>query len=72
MEIVLPIFFNDTETPKLRNAAFGVMIRCQPSLSLLQKVATHTWFEKSREVGSFVTSTLESFGNSTLPCMQLL
>lgn len=72
MEIVLPVYFNDTETPKVRNAAFGVMIRCQPSIAILERIATYSWFEKSREVGSFVTSTLETFGNSTLPCMQLL
>nr|AXN69712.1 vitellogenin-1 [Pardosa pseudoannulata] len=68
LEIVSPLFFNETETPQLRNAAFGVLIRCQPSKEVLQHIAILTWKEQSNEVGSYVTSTLDTFGNATLPC----
>lgn len=68
---VIPLFFNETESHKIRTGAFGVLIRSQPSLEVLQHVAVRSWTEQSNEVGSFVTSTLENFGNSTHPCMQL-
>ncbi|KAG8195222.1 hypothetical protein JTE90_027963 [Oedothorax gibbosus] len=70
-DIVLPVFFNKTESPKVRNAAFAVYARSHPTLGSLQHVAEQTWKEPSVEVGSFVTSTLETLGNSTTPCHQL-
>ncbi|CAL1274401.1 unnamed protein product [Larinioides sclopetarius] len=70
-DIVLPIFSNKTEAPKIRTSAFGVFVRSYPTLGDLQYVAEQTWHEPSIEVGSYVTSTLETFGNSTIPCDQL-
>ncbi|GFT35398.1 uncharacterized protein NPIL_285041 [Nephila pilipes] len=69
--IVLPVYVNKTEPPKLRIASFGVFIRSFPSLGELQLVAEESWKENSIEVGSYVTTTLEKFGNSSNPCDQL-
>ncbi|XP_055934149.1 uncharacterized protein LOC129963676 [Argiope bruennichi] len=70
-DIVLPIYTNKTEPPKIRTAAFGVFARSYPTLGDLQHVAEETWHEPSIEVGSYVTSTLETLGNSSIPCDQL-
>ncbi|GBM81737.1 hypothetical protein AVEN_113955-1 [Araneus ventricosus] len=70
-DIVLPIFTNKTDPPKIRTSAFSVFIRSYPTLGDLQHVAEQTWNEPSIEVGSHVTSTLETFGNSSIPCDQL-
>ncbi|XP_054720073.1 LOW QUALITY PROTEIN: uncharacterized protein LOC129229731 [Uloborus diversus] len=72
LSIVAPIYFNKTEEPKLRAAAFSILLRSQPSRELLEHVAHDTWYETSKEVGSYVTSSLEYLGNSTLPCDQLV
>ncbi|GFQ69748.1 uncharacterized protein TNCT_134081 [Trichonephila clavata] len=69
-QIVLPVYVNKTEPPKIRTAAFGVFIRSYPSLGELQLVATETWTEPSLEVGSHVTHTLDTLGNSSDPCYQ--
>ncbi|GFQ69744.1 DNA-directed RNA polymerase subunit alpha [Trichonephila clavata] len=70
--IVLPVFFNRTEIHKVRMAAFSVFINTNPSLGILQEIVQKSWSEPSVEVGSFVTSTLETYGNSSLPCYQAL
>ncbi|XP_035233591.1 uncharacterized protein LOC118205412 [Stegodyphus dumicola] len=67
LDLVVPVFFNETENHKIRTAAFGVLLRTKPSLSLLTLIADQSWKEESEEVGSFVTSVLESHGNSSLP-----
>lgn len=69
--IVLPVYINKTEPPKLRIAAFGVFIRSYPSLGELQFVAEETWRENSLEVGSYVTKTLTVMGNSSDPCDEI-
>ncbi|XP_015930210.1 vitellogenin-6 isoform X2 [Parasteatoda tepidariorum] len=70
-DILVPVFFNSTEPPKLRAAAFSVILHTKPTLSLLELVAFHSWEEPSEEVGSYVTSSLETFGNSSIPCHQI-
>ncbi|GFY42879.1 uncharacterized protein TNIN_267811 [Trichonephila inaurata madagascariensis] len=70
-QIVLPVYFNKTEPPKIRTAAFGVFARSYPSLGELQHVAADSWTEPSIEVGSYVTNSLETFGNTSDPCYQL-
>ncbi|GBN46292.1 DNA-directed RNA polymerase subunit alpha [Araneus ventricosus] len=70
--LLLPIYLNRTEPPKARMAAFSVFIKTNPSLGILQQIAQRTWKETSLEVGSFVTSTLDHYANSSLPCLQLL
>ncbi|CAL1274403.1 unnamed protein product [Larinioides sclopetarius] len=70
--LVLPIYLNRTEPSKARIAAFSVFINTNPSLGILQQIAQRTWKETSLEVGSFVTSTLEHYANSSLPCIQLI
>ncbi|XP_054717797.1 uncharacterized protein LOC129227286 [Uloborus diversus] len=71
LKIAAPIFFNRTEKAKVRNAAFNVILRSQPSRELLEHIVHDTWHETSLEVGSYVTSSLETFGNSSMPCDQL-
>ncbi|GFX48335.1 DNA-directed RNA polymerase subunit alpha [Trichonephila clavipes] len=70
--IVLPVFLNRTEIHKVRMAAFSVFIKTNPSLGILQEIVQISWSEPSVEVGSFITSTLETYGNSSLPCYQAL
>ncbi|GFT50106.1 DNA-directed RNA polymerase subunit alpha, partial [Nephila pilipes] len=70
--IVLPVFLNRTEAHKVRIAAFSVFIKTNPSLGILQEIVQKSWSEPSAEVGSFITSTLENYGNSSLPCYQSL
>ncbi|KAF8781744.1 Vitellogenin like protein [Argiope bruennichi] len=66
-----PDIYQQNEPPKIRTAAFGVFARSYPTLGDLQHVAEETWHEPSIEVGSYVTSTLETLGNSSIPCDQL-
>ncbi|GIX68549.1 DNA-directed RNA polymerase subunit alpha [Caerostris extrusa] len=47
-------------------------MKTDPSLGILQEVAQKTWEETNLEVGSFVTSILDSYANASLPCLQLL
>ncbi|GIX99333.1 DNA-directed RNA polymerase subunit alpha, partial [Caerostris darwini] len=70
--LVLPIFFNRSEVSKARIAAFSVLLKTDPSLGILQEIAQKTWEETSLEVGSFVTSILDSYANASLPCLLLL
>ncbi|XP_015921257.1 vitellogenin-6 [Parasteatoda tepidariorum] len=71
-DILVPVFFNVTLPPKVRNSAFSVLVKSQPTLALLEQIAALSWREPSEEVASYVTSTFESFGNSSLPCYQSL
>ncbi|XP_055934148.1 uncharacterized protein LOC129963675 [Argiope bruennichi] len=70
--LVLPIYLNRTESSKVRMTAFSVFIKTNPSLGILQQIAQKTWEETSLEVGSFVSSTLDHYANSSLPCHQLI
>ena len=56
---------NSAESPEVRIAAITALTYSYPSTADLQKLAIRTWFEPSRQVASFITSTLKSL--STIP-----
>jgi hypothetical protein len=62
---VLPILvsaaFDKGEHPQVRNAAFALLFHCTfADVAIWQQIALATWFEPSRDVRSFVYSSLKS------------
>ncbi len=56
--VLLSIIDNPAEAPEVRIAAVSVLPYAQPSTAELQKIAIRTWFEPSKQVASFIYSTL--------------
>ena len=65
--ILLSIIDNPAENTQVRIAAVSVLPWSQPSMAQLQKVAIRTWFEPSKQVASFIQSTLKSLVNTEVP-----
>ena len=58
--ILLTIIDNIAEASEVRIAAVAVLPWSQPTTAELQKIATRTWFEPSKQVASFIFSTFKS------------
>ena len=65
--ILLSIIDNPAENTQVRIAAVSVLPWSQPSMAQLQKVAIRTWFEPSKQVASFIHSTLKSLVDTEVP-----
>ena len=65
--ILLAIIDNPAENTQVRIAAVSVLPWAQPSMAQLQKVAARTWFEPSKQVASFIHSTLKNLVNTQVP-----
>lgn len=65
--ILLAIIDNPVENVRVRIAAVAVLPWSQPSTAQLQKVAVRTWFEPSKQVSSFIYSTLKSLVDTEVP-----
>merc|ERR1712142_48791 len=67
--IFMSIIENVSEAPEVRMAAITALTFCKPSSTDLQRLALRTWFEPSRQVASYIFSTLESLKSlpSTVP-----
>ncbi|CAB4065733.1 unnamed protein product [Lepeophtheirus salmonis] len=55
------------EHPEVRIAAVSVLPFSSPSTTELQKIALRTWFEPSKQVTSFIYSTLKSLRTTQVP-----
>ncbi len=61
LPILVSVAFDKTEYPEVRMAAISLLIRTTGAdIALWQQLAYMTWFELSREVHSFVYTTLKS------------
>ena len=58
--IFLAIIENAAECEQVRMAAVTALTYCAPSSADLQRLAIRTWFEPSRQVASYITSTLQT------------
>ena len=58
--ILLTIIDNIAEASEVRIAAVAGLPWSQPTTAELQKIATRTWFEPSKQVASFIFSTFKS------------
>nr|ALO75636.1 vitellogenin 1 [Tigriopus kingsejongensis] len=65
--ILLALIDNLAETTEVRIAAVAILPWSQPSVAELQKVAMRSWFEPSKQVASFVYSTLKSLTQTEVP-----
>ena len=65
--ILLSIIDNPADNTVVRIAAVSVLPWTQPSMAQLQKMAVRTWFEPSRQVSSFISSTLKSLSQTEVP-----
>jgi len=65
--ILLSIIDNPAENTQVRIAAVSVLPWSQPSMAQLQKMAIRTWFEPSRQVASFIYSTLRNLATTEVP-----
>jgi len=63
----LSIIDNAAEEREVRMAAVAVLPFAQPSTTDLQKIAVRTWLEPSKEVASFIYSTLKSLVETEVP-----
>merc|ERR1719394_1922615 len=63
--VILTIINNNAETEEVRVAAVSALPYVQPRSAQLQKLAVLTWFDSSKQVSSFISSTLKSI--SKLP-----
>jgi len=65
--LLLAIIDNPAETTTVRIAAVSVLPWAQPSTAQLQKIAVRTWFEPSKQVSSFIYSTLKYVAATEVP-----
>merc|ERR1711931_117526 len=59
-DLLLSLIENSAENPEVRMAAITALTYCSPSTADLQKLAVRTWFEPSRQVASYIHSTLKT------------
>ena len=69
--ILLAIIDNIAEATEVRIAAVQVLPWAQPNTSELQKIAVRTWFEPSKQVASFIYSTLKALARAEIPELKL-
>ena len=63
-DVLLPVYssiaHNPSEDRNVRIAALSMILRMNPSMAYMQKLATSTWFEKDTEFHKFVFSTIRN------------
>jgi len=65
--ILMSIIENIAERPEVRIAAVAVLPYAQPTVAELKMVAVRTWLEPSKQVASFIYSTLRSLAVTEVP-----
>merc|ERR1712042_252605 len=58
--ILMSIIENIAERPEVRIAAVAILPYAQPTVAELKMIAVRTWMEPSKQVSSFIYSTLKS------------
>ena len=59
-QVILAMIQNNAENDEVRIAAVSALPYCSPSSSDMQKMAVMTWFDSSKQVASYISSTLQS------------
>lgn len=54
---------NVAERPEIRMAAIGLLFHSNAPVAIWQKFAAMTWFEPSRQVGTYIHSLIHSLSN---------
>jgi hypothetical protein len=72
--VFMSIIENVAENPEVRIAAITALTYSHPSTADLQKLAIRSWFEPSRQVSSYIYSTLKTLSqlHSSLPESELI
>jgi len=65
--ILMNIIENIAERPEVRIAAVAVLPYAQPTIAELKMIAVRTWLEPSKQVASFIYSTLRSLAVTEVP-----
>merc|ERR1712002_1453660 len=65
--ILMSIIENIAERPEVRIAAVAVLPYAQPTIAELKMIAVRTWLEPSKQVASFIYSTLRSLTVTEVP-----
>lgn len=65
--ILMALAKNIAEQPEIRQAAIYVLPFSQPTSAELQTLAMRSWFEPSKQVASFIYSTLKSLQQTKAP-----
>merc|ERR1719219_2192866 len=65
--ILMSIIENIAERPEVRIAAVAVLPYAQPTTAELKMIAVRTWLEPSKQVASFIYSTLRSLTVTEIP-----
>jgi len=65
--ILMAIITNPVESADIRIASTSILPFTNPSVAELQRLATLTWFEPSKQVTSFIISTIRSLATTSVP-----
>merc|ERR1719193_1159925 len=65
--ILMSIVENIAERPEVRIAAVAILPYAQPTVAELKMIAVRTWMEPSKQVSSFIYSTLKSLVVTEVP-----
>jgi len=58
--VIMALITNTAEDEEVRMAAVTALVYCQPSAADLKQISVMTWFDTSRQVVSYISSTLKS------------
>merc|ERR1719347_322400 len=64
---LMNIIENIAERPEVRIAAVSILPYAQPTIAELKMIAVRTWLEPSKQVASFIYSTLRSLAVTEVP-----
>jgi hypothetical protein len=70
--VLLPIFQNTKEQPEVRMAAFAMIMHTQPEQPIVDQISFTLTKERSKQVQSYVYTTMTSLSQSQVPCKQQL
>merc|ERR1712002_776378 len=65
--ILMSIIENMGERPEVRIAAVAILPHAQPTVAELKMIAVRTWLEPSKQVASFIYSTLKTLAVTEVP-----
>merc|ERR1712106_245792 len=73
IDYFLPIFLNRNEDHEVRLAAFDMLMRSTPSITIFNKIMTHMIYETDHEVFNYVYTAFEKFATMhNDPCGHIL
>jgi len=70
--ILMSVIVNPVESAEVRIAAVSVLPFSQPTTAEIQKLAIRSWLEPSKQVSSFIVSTLRSLAYTQVPELKIV